>query len=195
MEEKRLTRMLSDVFDEAMPIMRHARKGFIADNRNLLKESIDKFSALVKSRSDVAEEIVKKSEKTESERKYLNIIVPLQASATAIENVMHKMLIKAEARVPFTEKAIKEIDSLLIIIYDQLTDVKDYVITENAHLKENIRKNMEEMRKQTDEYEVIHHTRFVTGVCVPKASYLYIDITDSLKRASKALVRFSEEIQ
>ncbi|MBA4418704.1 MAG: hypothetical protein C0392_12470 [Syntrophus sp. (in: bacteria)] len=194
MEEKRLTKMLSDVFNESLPILRHARKGFSTDNKVLLNESIVKFRELLKSRTTYAETITKKKEKNEEELKYMSMVIPLQAAALAIENVMEKMAIKAEAKIPFTEKALKDIDSLLLIVYTQLTDAKDYVITGNPHLKANIRKNMDEIKKLADEYELVHQNRLITGVCIPKASYLYIDITDSLKRAARAFVQFSEKV-
>lgn len=178
-EKKQLTKMLSDVFHEAMPILQHARNGFIRDNGVELKESVAKFRELLKSRATFAETLIKKKEKNEAELKYVGTLAPLQASALAIENVMQKMAVKAEAKIPFTEKGLKEIDSLLVLVYAQLTDARDYVITENPHLKVSIRQCMEEIKRLADEYELIHQQRMISAVCVPKASYLYIDITDS----------------
>jgi Na+/phosphate symporter len=194
MEEKRLSEMLSDVFDEALPVLQNARKGFVRDNGSLLEESITKFRRLLKSRITSAEAITKKEERNEEEDKYVSMVIPLQTAALAIENVMEKMAIKAEAKIPFTEKALKEIDSLLVIVYAQLVGAKDYVTTRNPNLKANIRKNMEEIKRLADEYDLVHQNRLITGVCIPKASYLYIDITDSLKRVARALVQFSEKV-
>ncbi len=193
MEDERLTKMLSDVFGEALPILQNARKGFITDNVALLKDSIAKFRELLKSRVAFSESIIKKTDKNEAEIKYVSTVIPLQSAAQAITNVMEKMAIKAEAQIPFTDKALKEIGSLLIIVYTQLTDARDYLVTGNPHLKENIRKNMEEIKRLAEEYELVHQNRLIMGVCVPKASYLYIDITDSLKRAARAMVQFSEK--
>ena len=193
-EEKQLTKMLSDVFHEAMPILQHARKGFIRDNGTELKEAVTRFRDLLKSRAAFAETLTKKEEKNAAELKYMSLLPPLQASALAIENVMQKMAVKAEAQIPFTEKGLKEIDSLLEVVYAQLTNARDYMITGNPHLKEGIRERMEELKNLADEYESIHQHRMIAGVCVTKASYLYIDITDSLKRAAKALVQFSEQV-
>jgi len=194
MEEKRLTNRISETFNAALPILQNARKGFVTEDAVLIKESIAKFRDLVKSRGSTAESIVMKEEKSDEEKRYISMVIPLQTAAVAIENVMEKMAIKVEAKIPFTEKALKEIGSLLVIVYAQLTDAKDYVVTGNAHLKENIRKNMEEIKKLADEYEVVHQDRLIAGVCMPKASYLYIDITDSLKRAARALTEFCEKL-
>jgi Na+/phosphate symporter len=53
---------------------------------------------------------------------------------------------------------------------------------------------MEDIRKLIDEYEIIHQNRLITGVCMPQASYLYIDMTDSLKRMAKELSVFAEKL-
>jgi hypothetical protein len=44
-----------------------------------------------------------------------------------------------------------------------------------------------------DEFEIIHQNRLITGVCMPQASYLYIDMTDSLKRIAKELSAFADK--
>ena len=44
-----------------------------------------------------------------------------------------------------------------------------------------------------DDFEIIHQNRLITGVCMPKASYLYIDMTDSLKRMAKELAAFADK--
>jgi hypothetical protein len=41
---------------------------------------------------------------------------------------------------------------------------------------------------------LIHQQRLIAGVCMPKASYLYIDISESIKRISRGLAEFSEKV-
>ena len=68
------------------------------------------------------------------------------------------------------------------------------ILTKNPLLKSNIASGMERIVKMADEYALVHEERLVTGMCVPKASYLYLDIIDSIKRIAKELVSFSEKI-
>jgi Na+/phosphate symporter len=44
-----------------------------------------------------------------------------------------------------------------------------------------------------DDFETVHQNRLITGVCMPKASYLYIDMTDSLKRMARELAAFADK--
>jgi Na+/phosphate symporter len=67
-------------------------------------------------------------------------------------------------------------------------------MTKNPILKEQIRVDVEKIRKMIDEFEMIHQNRLITGVCMPQASYLYIDMTDSLKRMAKELAVFADKV-
>ena len=111
-----------------------------------------------------------------------------------MENLMEKMEIKVDAKILFSEKALKEINALFSVIEAQLVDTKDYVLTANPTLKAAARQGMEDIQRLADEYAVIHQDRLIAGVCMPKASYLYIDITDSLKRLARGLAAFAEKV-
>jgi Na+/phosphate symporter len=194
MEEKRLTRRFSDLFDEIVPVVENLRKGFFAQNAALVKESHDKFKEILRNRVAFAEKILKEKVKGEQEQRYVLLIVPFQTVALAMENLMEKMEIKVDAKILFSEKALKEINALFAVIEAQLKDTKDYVLTANPHLKAAVHQGMEDIQRMADEYAVIHQDRLIAGVCMPKASYLYIDITDSLKRLARGLAAFSERV-
>ena len=115
----------------------------------------------------------------------------LQRVALALDNLVDKMEIKVETSVLFSQKALDDIKRLMVAVGAAFTDVKDYCMTKNPILKEQIQADMENIRKMIDEFEIIHQNRLITGVCMPKASYLYIDMTDSLKRMAKELAAFA----
>jgi Na+/phosphate symporter len=81
----------------------------------------------------------------------------------------------------------------MVAVGVEFTDVKDYCMTKNPILKEQIKVDMENIRKLIDDFEIIHQNRLITGVCMPQASYLYIDMTDSLKRIAKELAVFADK--
>jgi Na+/phosphate symporter len=61
-------------------------------------------------------------------------------------------------------------------------------------LKTEIKTGWEKIFKTIDEYAVIHQGRLIAGICVPQASYLYLDIVDSIKRISRGLIDFVEKV-
>ena len=53
---------------------------------------------------------------------------------------------------------------------------------------------MEKIIEMADKYSLMHEERLITGACMPKASYLYLDIIGSIKRIAQELVSFSERV-
>jgi len=193
MEEQELTNRFCSLFEETLPILTNIYKGFAGQKINLLKESRSKFREVWKNRLPAVEKLIGDTEKNEVEKKFVALLPHLQRVALAIDNLVYKMEIKVETHILFSQKALDEIKQLMVAVGTEFTDVKDYCMTKNPVLKEQIRTDMEKIRKMIYEFEMVHQNRLITGVCMPKASYLYIDMTDSLKRMAKELGDFAEK--
>jgi len=193
MEEHEITSRYCSLFEEVLPILTTIYKGFVSQKLNLLKESRAKLREIWKKRLPTVEELVGDRDKNEAEKRFVSALPHLQRVALAIDNLIDKMEIKIETSTLFSQKALDEIKQLMVAVGAEFTDVKDYCMTKNPVLKEQIRADMEKVRKMIDDFEITHQNRLIIGVCMPKASYLYIDITDSLKRMAKELVFFAEK--
>jgi Na+/phosphate symporter len=194
MDEKELMQRFRDVFETSVPILDDLEKGFFSQQAAVIQECEKKFGDLLISRVPYVERIIGEKQKSEADMKYVRLLPALQTIALAIENLMYKMESKLVSNILFSEKALSEIRSLFHLMKEQFRDTKDYVITENPVLKEAIRTHMENMFRMIDELAIVHQNRLITGICMPQASYLYLDITDSLKRISRGLVNFVNKV-
>jgi len=194
MEEKELNQRFHNMFEKMTPILEDMKKGFFTQNNTILKESEKRFREILKSALPFAEKLIEEKEKDEVEKRYVNLILSLQMTALALENLIEKMHIKVESHVLFSEKALNEIKELFAVMESLFIDTKDYILTQNPHLKNNIKSGKEKIIRMANEYTLVHEQRLITGVCMPKASYLYIDITDSLKRIARGLFDFAEKV-
>ncbi|OQC49398.1 MAG: hypothetical protein BWX58_00732 [Deltaproteobacteria bacterium ADurb.Bin026] len=194
MEEKELTKGFHETFEALTPILEKVYKGFVANNQTLIQESLNNFHNTLNAKLPFVEKIITEKDKDQVEKKFVNMVLAFQTVALAIDNLVNKMLVKAEAKILFSEKATKEIKTLLHITYSQFRDAKDYISTQNPILKNNIKDAKEKLVELIADYDVVHQNRLISGVCMPKASYLYIDITDSLKRISRGLVDLVEKV-
>jgi len=193
MEERELTDRICKLFDETQPILTNIYKGFAGQKLSLLKESRSKFRETWKNRLPAVEKLIEDKDKNEAEKKFVTLLPHLQRVALAIDSLLDKMEAKVDTHTLFSQKALDEIKQLMVAVGTEFNDVKDYCITKNPVLKEQIRVDMEKVRKMVDDFEMVHQNRLITGVCMPKASYLYIDMTDSLKRMAKELGAFAEK--
>jgi Na+/phosphate symporter len=191
MEEREITDRINKLFEETVPILNNIYRGFVSEKINLLKESRLKFRESLKKRLPGVEKLIEDKDKNETVKSFVIALPHLQRVALALDNLVDKMEIKVETSVLFSRKALDDIKQLMVAVGAAFTDVKDYCMTKNPILKEQIQADMENIRKMIDEFEIIHQNRLITGVCMPKASYLYIDMTDSLKRMAKELAAFA----
>jgi hypothetical protein len=194
MEEREMIQKFGDLFGETLSIMEKTKKAFFSLNSKQVKEEHEKFRTLLKSRLEDAENIIGRKDKGEVEKKFVNLVIAFQTVALSVDNLMDKMEIKLDSNILFSEKALKEIEELYSLMEAQVRDARDYLLTRNPHLSEMIRRGVDNVRKLSDKYAVVHQNRLITGVCMPKASYLYIDITDSLKRTARGLAEFAERV-
>jgi Na+/phosphate symporter len=191
MEEREITDRINKLFEETVPILNNIYRGFVSEKINLLKESKLKFRESLKKRLPGVEKLIEDKDKNEAVKSFVIALPHLQRVALALDNLVDKMEIKVETSVLFSQKALDDIKQLMVAVGAAFTDVKDYCMTKNPILKEQIQSDMENIRKMIDEFEIIHQNRLIAGVCMPKASYLYIDMTDSLKRMAKELAAFA----
>ncbi len=194
MEEREITERITKLFEETVPILNNIYKGFVFQKINLLKESRSKFRESLKERLPDMAKLIEDKEKSEAEKRFVIALPHLQRIALALDSLLDKMEIKVEGNVLFTQKALDEIKQLMVAVGTEFTDVKDYCMTGNPKLKEQIQTDMEKVRKMIDDFDHVHQNRLITGVCMPQASYLYIDMTDSLKRMAKELAAFADKV-
>jgi len=193
MEEREITERMCNLFEETVPILNNIYRGFVGQKINLLRESRAKFRESLKERLPGVEMIVEDKAKSEAEKKFVIALPHLQRVALALDSLLDKMEIKVESNVLFTDKALDELKQLMVAVGAEFTDVKDYCFTRNPVLKKQIEADMEKVTKLVDEFDLIHQNRLITGVCMPQASYLYIDMTDSLKRMARELAAFADK--
>jgi Na+/phosphate symporter len=194
MEEKRLVEKFNDEFGKVLPMLDNVKKGFLTQNLGIMKENKEQFRAMLKSRAASIQKIIEEKDKTESQKQYLILIPSFQTIGLALENLISKMETKVELKILLSEKALIEIKELYTILEEQFRDTRDYIATKNPVLKAEIKAGWEKIFKTIDEYAVIHQGRLITGVCMPQASYLYLDIVDSIKRISRGLIDFVEKV-
>jgi len=194
MEENTLIYDFKVMFREIDEILEALLKGFVNHKEASIKDAKKRFYEGLKARSSFAETLVEKKEKDEVEKKYVILLLTLQQILLAIENLINRISTKVESNVLFSQKAVEEIKEIYQIVKSILKDGLDYLITKNLLLKTSVEEKKERLINTISDYEVIHQNRLITGLCMPKASYLYIEIMDSLKRLARGVSDFTSKV-
>lgn len=194
MEERELTQRLYEIFEATMPALENISKGFITQDQAMLKQGEQHFAAILSSNLSSFENIAVKEQKDEVDKRFLGLLVPLQNIALAVRNLAAKKKTILSNNIMLSVKATMEITELSTAMKKQFRDAKDFILTRNPVLKENIRAGMERIIEMADAAALMHEGRLITGACMPKASYLYLPLIASFKRVAEELVNFSEMI-
>lgn len=194
MEEKELTQKLYEMFESVIQSLDNIAKGFLAQDQSILQKGESQFIEVLSSNTEFAEKIIRDGTKSAADEKFISLLVPLQEIALAVRNLISKKKAILQRRVIFSVKAIMEITELFNAMKQQFTDTKDYILTKNPTLKENIKSGKDKIIEMADEFDMMHQERLIAGICGTKASYLYVSLIGSFKTVAKELVRFSEKI-
>ncbi|OGP65639.1 MAG: hypothetical protein A2170_09800 [Deltaproteobacteria bacterium RBG_13_53_10] len=194
MDEKDLNQRLYEMFKEMLLVLESVKQGFFTQSQTTLMEAETKLTAILTSNLPFTEELVKKERKNDVEKRYLNLLPQLQLMAVNLRNLINEEKKKIESNLLFTDKAMTEIKELYALMQTQFQDTTDYILTRNSRLRIHIKTGMETLFKRADEYVTEHETRLITGVCMPKASYSYLAIVDSIKAVAREVTGFSEKL-
>jgi Na+/phosphate symporter len=83
--------------------------------------------------------------------------------------------------IPFSERAMREINLLFEKAIELVECVQDVIITQNKVLTRHILEEGQRHEEMANEYALVHQQRLIEGVCMPKASSVYLAILDYLK--------------
>jgi Na+/phosphate symporter len=193
MEEKEYTATISEILDAVKPILDDTKRCIFSHDKGCLDAAEKKRRAILTSSLPMTEAIVSKQQKSQLEIRFLGILPHLQKLGINLDDLLSASYSKITLDVAFTEKALKEISDMIAGVNGLARDTKDFFVTKNAHLSEQIQTAAGKLGGMADEFALVHQQRLIVGLCSPKASYLYLDIIESLKRVTRELALIAEK--
>lgn len=83
--------------------------------------------------------------------------------------------------VPFSDRAVAEVEELMVRAAELLRLVHDALETRNRFLLDAVARKGTALASRASTFADAHEARLVEGVCVPQASSLFLAILDSLR--------------
>jgi Na+/phosphate symporter len=193
MEEKEYTQAICEILDSVGPILEDTRRCIFTDDKRCLEEAQKMRIASLRSCLPLAEELTGKKERSMLEQKFLTVLPYLQMLGIEIGDLLGASTIKIDSSIPFTDKALKEIKDVILGTEGLARDTKDFLLTKNPHLSQRIQSDLSKLYKMADDFSAEHQDRLIKGLCSPKASYIYLQMMESLKRTMRQLASLSEK--
>lgn len=118
----------------------------------------------------------------------------LERVGDLLESIVNVIRIKTQSGVPFSDKAMIELNQLFDLFSEMLTNFRDAILTRNRTLLEKIVQQGRRVAEMAIEFSLSHEDRLIEGICSPKASSLFLDILDSVKSGATHVREMSEAL-
>lgn len=96
--------------------------------------------------------------------------------------------------IPFTERAVKELNTLFAQAIELLECVRDVLLTQNRILVRHLQSAEQRYEQLVNEYALFHQQRLIEGVCLPKASSLFVALLDYLKGITAHIGQIADKL-
>lgn len=186
-ELKELEDKLTKMCYKATEIMGLSIEGFTKNSVESVKKAEKQSKELHYEEADIVTKLVEKAKQTSllKHRKYISGLITVGSHIELIEDNVLKLLSvihkKIEESVLFSDKAVDELNYLFSNTKGILKSTADSLVTNNRILAKHILIEEEALRQKACDFETVHEDRMISGVCVPKASRLYIDMVNSIR--------------
>ncbi|MBW1972161.1 MAG: hypothetical protein JRI44_04900 [Deltaproteobacteria bacterium] len=162
-------------------------------------EELKKGSDSVRKKmEDLTENLFTIIRRADKDKKYLNVLPNIlnafQRILYLIDGIINRYEIKEKEGILFSDKAITELKSLFSQSHKIMKDSADLILTKNRVLADHIINEKKIFFNLAEEFASEHAQRLITGICMPKASSLYINLVDTLKGIFAQEVKIAKEI-
>ena len=126
----------------------------------------------------------------------ITVFIPmhLERAGDNLESLAGSVRTMIAEGILFTDRATREVDSLLEMTEELLECVHDAVRTRNRALIRNILMVSKQCEYMANEYALFHEQRLIEGVCQPRASSLYLAMFDYLKGVEWHVRQIAEKL-
>jgi Na+/phosphate symporter len=171
-------------------MFKKVEKGFRIHSKKLLKDADKLGKDIDVGCIQLMESLIISAEK---------VLIPLPSDferiGDSLESIIYSVSTKIKDRIMFSDKAVKEIESLFEGADELLECLHDCLKTKNRILINHIIERSKELIELADKYSCMHQERLVGELCPPKASFIYLDIIDSLRNVAIHICIMAERLK
>lgn len=118
----------------------------------------------------------------------------LERIGDAVEGLLRCLRTMAAEGTLFTERGIREVNTLFEKAIELLECARDLTLTGNRVLARHIERESARFHDLASEFARAHEDRLIEGVCMPRASSAYLAILDYLREAVRHTRRIAERV-
>lgn len=171
--------------EQTVQMLRLTWEGFRRQDPRSLQPA-EKLGREIHQREKVLTEWVVKSAAAEAgplgkEPELAFVPMHLERIGDNIELLVGAIHAMVQEGIPFSDRAMREVNSLFEKAIDLTECIKDAIPTKNRVLVQHILEEGEQFERMANEYATAHEQRLIEGLCLSRASSVFLAILDYLR--------------
>lgn len=193
MNEPTFESVIGDILESLGKTVEGLKNCLFSGNKRLMNETRKAFAASLRSSLPTFNQAIQRKVKSPLDERLLALLPACQRLGIAMEDLVDGVQAMVETGVCLTDKALSEISEVMALLKDLARDTNDAISSGNSHFREYAVSSARHIRERSVEVGLGHQERLDTGICSPKASFLYLTVMDSLKRVAQELGNLCEK--
>jgi Na+/phosphate symporter len=178
---KELVSKLYDMSRSAVGCIYLLQNAFLYNSEKSLDVCEAKAKEIRLSEKVLTQEFVQEAKTEPHARAYVSVPGHIERMGGIIEDIIGCIRMKIRDGIPFSGKAVSETAFLMGRLQEVLKNASDIILARNVILKDYVMESAAEISRSASEFATIHEERLIEGLCIPKASALFLDIADAIK--------------
>jgi len=105
----------------------------------------------------------------------------LEEARQSMEQLLDALEYKIANGILFSDKALQEMTFLFEGLSGHLVNTKDWLITGNKLLQEQVKKDSHTYAIHCQDFATMHEERLIAGVCMAQSSGIYLNMLDGMR--------------
>ncbi len=191
---KELVSKLHDMNRSLEDCMYLLQNAFIYNSSKSLDECEAKAKEIHENEKVFTKEFIEEVKLDPHMRMYVSVPGHIERMGDYIEDIIGCIRTKIREGILFTDKAVSEITYLMERLQEVLKNTGSIILARNRIVREYIKESAVEISRSANDFSTMHEERLVEGLCMPKASPLFLDIMDALKGISWHAKEIAEKL-
>lgn len=180
-----ICRKLDRIVDDAERMLTLNFEGLMHHNRNKLNESDQLADGIEQLAKQLTQLVLDSNRETTPDEWEPVLILEVIRNIEQIKYSTVKINASVQSKISdgimLSDKAVTELKDVYGVVMDCLRHMHDLMQTKNSVIVEHLMQRTEAYEEVINKYTDEHQNRLVRGICMPKASLIYLLIIDSLK--------------
>lgn len=178
---KALISKLHDMNQSAESCMYLLQNAFIYHSSKSLAECESKTKEMRENAKVMTEELLEGVKEDPLINVYVSVPGHFERMGGFIDAISGCMRTKIKEGLLFSDRAVSEISFLLKRTEEVLQNTGDIILARNMIIREYVKESATEISRSANEFATMHEERLIAGVCMSKASPLFLEIMDAIK--------------